>query len=225
MSKITSHFSLSTIIGQLSKIWKTIVIGILVSLGSAAFTVMIAKLTGNSISSLAKDPAEIRHFPPYIGMLSNWGVILWVVTATICLFSAALLKLQKATDGRFKFLLVSGLFSLLLGLDDLYLLHDRLLPRIFHMPEIFFYLLYFFAFAAYLVYFIPQILKYDYLLFLAAFLFFVISRQFFVRIPYLSEFNTTGDMLKYFGIVFWLAFFYRTALHEVNTLVYSEKPA
>jgi hypothetical protein len=158
-------------------------------------------------------------------MLSNWGVILWVVTATICLFSAALLKLQKATDGRFKFLLVSGLFSLLLGLDDLYLLHDRLLPRIFHMPEIFFYLLYFFAFVAYLVYFIPQILKYDYLLFLAAFLFFVISRQFFVRIPYLSEFNTTGDMLKYFGIVFWLAFFYRTALHEVNTLVYSEKPA
>jgi hypothetical protein len=145
MSKPISRFSFSAVISQLSNTWKTIVIGILISLGSAAFTVMIAKLTGNSISSLAKDPAEIRHFPPYIGMLSNWGVILWVVTATICLFSVVLLKLQKATDGRFKFLLVSGLFSLLLGLDDLYLLHDRLLPRIFHMPEIFFYLLYFFC--------------------------------------------------------------------------------
>jgi hypothetical protein len=87
------------------------------------------------------------------------------------------------------------------------MLHDRLLPRMFHVPEILFYLLYFFAFAAYLAYFIPQILRYDYLLFVAAFLFFVFSRQFFIKIPYLSQFNTTGDMLKYFGIVFWLAFF------------------
>lgn len=222
MSKITSHFSLSAIIGQLSKIWKTIIVGILISLGSAGFTVMVAKLTGSSISSLAKDPAEIRHFPPYIGMLSNWGVILWIVTASICLFSAILLKQQKASGPTLKFLATSGTFSLLLGVDDLYMLHDRLLPRLFHMPEIFFYLLYFFAFAAYLVYFIPQILKYDYLLFLAAFLFFVFSRQFFVRIPYLSEFNTTGDMLKYFGIVFWLIFFYRTALHEINTRLGSQ---
>jgi len=104
------------------------------------------------------------------------------------------------------------------------MMHERLLPRMFHMPEIFFYILYFFVLAAYLIYFIPQILKYDYLLFLAALLFFAFSRQFFIKIPYFSQFNTTGDMLKYFGIVFWLAFFYRTALHEVNELLRSEKP-
>jgi hypothetical protein len=172
---------------------------------------------------LARDPADTKRFAPYIGMLSNWGVILWTATAVICLFSAVLLKQQKAPDVTRRFLMASGIFSLGLGIDDLFMLHDRLFPRMFHAPEIVFYFLYFLVFAAYLVYFIHQILKYDYLLFMAAFIFFVFSRQFFIQIPYFSQFNTTGDMLKYFGIVFWLAFFYRTALHEVNAFLYREK--
>jgi hypothetical protein len=223
MLQTSSRFSPSAIKSQLSKTWKTIAIGILLSLGGAGFTVWVAKLTGNPIWMLAKDPADTKHFSPYIGMLSNWGVILWTATAVICLFSAVLLKQQKAPDATRRFLVVSGIFSLFLGIDDLYMLHDRLLPRMFHLPEIFFYLLYFFAFAAYLAYFTRQILKYDYLLFMAAFLFFVISRQFFIKIPYFGQFNTTGDMLKYFGIVFWLAFFYRTALHEVNAVLFHKK--
>jgi len=220
MSKITSHFSLSVVIGQLARIWKTIAFVIFISLGGAGGTVLVAKLTGNPIWKLAQDPASIIWYPPYIGLLSNWGVILWVVTATICLFSAVLLKRHRATGVTIRFLVVSGLFSLLLGIDDLYMLHDRLLPRMFHKPEIFFYLLYFFALVAYLAYFTPQIMKYDYLLFLVALMLFVFSR---IRIPYFDRFMTTGDMLKYFGIVFWLAFFYRTALHEMTTLVRSEK--
>ncbi len=224
MSKTKSQFSLSAVITQLSRIWKTILIGVLLSLGGAGFTVLVATLTGKPIWMLATDPAEVQYFPPYIGMLSNWGVILWIATASICLFSAILLKRQKASKPAFKFLATSGVFSLLLGIDDLYMLHDRVLPRMFHMHEIFFYLLYFFVFAAYLAYFATQILKYDYLLFTAAFLFFVTSRQFFTRFSYFGIFST-GDMLKYFGIVFWLIFFYRTALYEAGGLLRNEKSA
>jgi hypothetical protein len=225
MSKITSRFSLSAIVSQLSKIWRTILIGILVSLGGAGFTVLVAKLTNNSIWDLVSDPASVVWHPPYIGMLSNWGVILWIVTATICLFSTVILKLQKTSDATFRFLLVSGLFSFFLGLDDLYMIHERVLPRMLHISEIFFYILYFLALVAYLAYFAPQILKYDYLLFIAALFFFVFSRQVLVIIPYFGErFLVVVDMLKYFGIVFWLAFFYRTALHEVIALLHNEKP-
>jgi hypothetical protein len=223
MSQILSRFSLSAIKNQILKIRKTITIGILVSLGGAGFTVLIAKLTGDPIWMLTRDPADTRRFPPYIGMLSNWGVMLWTATAVICLFSAVLLKQQKAPHATFKFFVASGIFSLWLGIDDLFMLHDRLFPRMFHVPEILFYLLYFFVFAAYLAFFTSQIVKYDYLLFVAAFLFFVTSRQFFFKIPFLGQFNTTGDMLKYFGIVFWLAFFYRAALFEVNAFLRLEK--
>ena len=87
MSKIISRFSPSAIIGQLSKIWKTIVFGIIISLGGAGFTVLVAKLTGNPMWTLARDPAEMEHYSPYIGMLSNWGVILWIVPRSFA-FSA-----------------------------------------------------------------------------------------------------------------------------------------
>lgn len=201
----------------------TVGIGILISLGGAGLTVLVATLTDNPIWKLAKDPAEVKNFPPYIGMLSNWSVILWTMAAAICLFSAVLLKQQKASGATFRFIAVSGGFSLLLGIDDLYLLHDRLFPKLFHIPENFFYGLYIFAFLAYLIYFIPQIIKYEYLLFGAALLFFLMSRRLFVTIPFFDQFMTTGDMLKYFGIVFWLAFFYRTALFEVSALFNREK--
>ena len=223
MSQISFHFSLSTIKNQLSKIWKTVAVVVLISLGGAGFTVLIASLTNNPIWMLVKDPAEVKHFPPYIGMLSNWGVILWTATAVICLFSAVILKQQKAPDVTFRFMTASGVFSLWLGIDDLYLLHDRVLPKLFHISEAFFYLLYIIVFLVYLIYFIPQILKYDYLLFFAAFLLFLVSRTFFILLPFLDQFITTGDLLKYFGIVFWLAFFYRTGLYEVSVLINRKK--
>jgi hypothetical protein len=218
MLQISSRFSLSAIKNQLVKIWKTVAVSIFISLGGAGFTILVSRLTGNPVWVLVKDPAATRSFLPYIGMLSNWGVLLWNASAVICLFSAVVLRQQKASDPAFKFLLASGIFSFWLGIDDLYMLHDQLLPIMFNISERFFYMLYFFAFAAYLVYFIPQILKYDYLLFAAAFLFFVISRRFFITIPYLGKFITYVDMMKYFGIVFWLSFFYRTALYEVSSL-------
>jgi len=223
MSQTPSRFSFSGIKSQLSNIWMTVGVGILISLGGAGFTVLVANLTDNPIWKLAKDPAEVMNFPAYIGLLSNWSAILWTVAAAICLFSAVLLKQQKAPNATFRFIAVSGGFSLLLAIDDLYLLHDRLFPKLFHIPEAFFYLLYVFAFLAYLIYFIPQILKYDYLLFFAALLFFLMSRRIFFTIPFFDQFMTTGDMLKYFGIVFWLAFFYRTALFEVSALLNREK--
>lgn len=200
----------------------TIAVSIFISLGGAGFTVLVATLTNNPIWKLAKDPAQVVGFSPYIGMLSNWGVVLWMAAATICLFSAVLLKQQKVSDSTFTFIAVSGGFSLLLGIDDLFLLHDRLFPKLFGIPETSFYFLYLFAFLVYLISFIRQIIKYEYLLFGAAVLFFLLSRRVFVTLPFLDQFMTTGDMLKYSGIVFWLAFFYRTALFEVSALLNHE---
>jgi len=218
MSKITTYLSPSAIIGQLSRIWKIVLVGIIVSLGGVGLTVLVAQITDTPMRALAKDPADVKNYSSYVGMLSNWGVILWIAAGVICLFGAMILRHRKALGPEFRFLVVSGSFSLLLGIDDLYMFHDRVFPRVFHLPEAFFYLLYLLAFLLYLGFFIPRILKYDYLLFAAAFIFFVVSRGFYRLIPFFGDFYTTGDILKYFGIVFWLAFFYRAALHEVDAL-------
>lgn len=219
MSKTEFRLSLSLIRRQLLEIWKAIVLGVTVSFGGAGFTVFVGKITGAPIRMLVKDPAELIGFSSYVGMLSYWGVLLWVAAAVVCFFSAVILKEYRASGVELRFLAVSGAFSMFLGVDDLYMLHDRVFPRLFHLPESIFYLLYFFAFVGYLAFFALQILKYDYLLLATAFILFVISRGFYVWIPYFGEFYATADMLKYFGIVFWLIFFYRTSLREVTALL------
>ncbi len=218
MSQIPSRFSSSAIKNQISKIWPTVVIGILLSMGGVSFTVLVARLTGNPIWRLAKDPAEIMQFPPYIGLLSNWGVILWTMAAAICLFGAVILRQQRASADTMVFITVSGLLNLLLAVDDLFLLHDKLFPSMFHIPEMFFYFLYALTFLVYLLVFTVRIIKYDYLLFAVGLILLIGSRT-LVRIRFFGQFMTTGDMLKYIGIVFWLTFFYRTVLHEISALI------
>jgi hypothetical protein len=169
-------------------------------------------LTGNPVWYLTRDPAQIKEYSIYIGILANWCALLWIMTAVICFFSAAFLKQNNAEGSVVRLLFVSGVFSLVFGVDDLYMIHDHLLPKFLGIPEIFLYALYFFAFAIYLADFSSQILGYDYILFVAALSLFALS-----RIPHQSV-TAAIDILKYSGIIFWLAFFYTVAWHEMNVL-------
>ncbi|MBE0682504.1 MAG: hypothetical protein IH589_11375 [Anaerolineales bacterium] len=218
MSNLSSRFTISALKDQISSIWRIAAAGFVLSLGGAGFTVLVAELTGNPIWKLAKDPAYVMRFPSYIGMLSNWSVMLWTIAAAICLFGAVILKQNAVSSDTVVFIAVSGLLNLVLAVDDLFLLHDWVLPKMFDVPEMFFYLLYALTFLLYLSFFTFRILKYDYLLFGAGLILLALSRS-LGRIAFFGQFMTTGDMLKYFGIVFWLAFFYRTVLQEINALI------
>ena len=215
-SKLKSRTSLSAIREQIIEIRPAFLLATMIALGGAAVTVLVASFTDHPIWKLAKDPSQIMDYPSYIGMLSNWGVLLWMTTAAICIFSGLLLKKQAAPAATTRFVSVSGALSFLLAMDDLFLFHDQVLPHLFHVRERIFYVLYVLILLVYLMRFYRQILQYEYLLFATAFFLFAFSRRFFISMPFLDQFMTTGDMLKYFGIVFWLAFFYRTAFYEVS---------
>ncbi|MFN3492057.1 MAG: hypothetical protein ACK40V_07545 [Anaerolineales bacterium] len=202
---------------QIIGILPVFLINIALGLGGAAVTVLIADLSDNPIWKLAKDPAQTIGFPPYIGLLSNWGALLWMSAAAICLFASLVMKNHQATFRTYRFLFVSGVLSFLLAIDDIFLLHDEVLPRLLNMPEFFFYLLYIIIFGSYLIYFWRDISTYDYLLFIIAFALLLVSRGFFLP-RVLRDYMTTNDMLKYFGVVFWLAFFYRASMQEIKSL-------
>ena len=209
---------------QIIDIFPTLLIGIAVALGGSALTVSVADMTDNPIWKLAKDPSEVLNFPSYIGMLSNWGVLLWMTAAAICLFTAMVMRKSDASRQALRFILISGILSFILAVDDLYRLHDWLLPRTLHIPERFFYYLYLIMMVSYFFAFLRQIHQYEYLLFWISIALLAFSRRIFLPIPFLNEYMTTGDMLKYFGIVFWLAFFYRTASREISALIHRPKP-
>lgn len=75
-----------------------------------------------TIQRLTVDPAALAGVPPYTGLLSNTGVMLWFSTASVLLF------LSLTCSGLRRLLILPGLLSLLLGLDDGLMLHEELLP-------------------------------------------------------------------------------------------------
>ncbi|MEC4853491.1 MAG: hypothetical protein SAJ12_21130, partial [Jaaginema sp. PMC 1079.18] len=86
----------------------------------------IAKFNNIKISLLVDDPAAFADYPSYVGLLSMIGILILGATAAICFFSAFLFKSTNAKGHRWqRFILVSGLLSLVFVCDDLWLIHEN----------------------------------------------------------------------------------------------------
>ena len=74
------------------------------------------------LSLVVRDLAQTCGYPIGVGMISNIGILLWGAAASICFFTTFLEGINKESS---KLLLLGGIFSSLLCIDDLFLLHDR----------------------------------------------------------------------------------------------------
>src|SRR5690606_34084030 len=96
-------------------------------------------------SAMTRDIASVANVHPLSGVLSNLGVLLWSMTAGICLFAASLVHRSPRTasgvrspvgaTGETRFLVSAGLLSTYLMLDDFFLAHEVLLPEHLGIPE------------------------------------------------------------------------------------------
>ena len=71
---------------------------------------------------VVRDLAQTCGYPIGVGMISNIGILLWGAAASICLFTSFLESINRESS---KLLLLGGIFSSLLCIDDFFLLHDR----------------------------------------------------------------------------------------------------
>jgi hypothetical protein len=176
--------------------------------------------TGIPLDWLTRDPSAVTGSGFYIGMLSNLGMMLWSATTAICFFGTFLPSRSHHFRQPSFFLPISGILCLILTLDDGFMLHERVFPRLLHIPEIGIFLGYLIIFAGYSMYFFRWIVMTDYLLLILALLFLglsTISDQIF---PFSSLETFMEDSLKFLGIVFWLAYFSRAAfvaIHDSST--------
>jgi len=74
------------------------------------------------LSLVVRDLAQTCGYPIGVGMISNIGILIWGAAASICLFTASSQSINRESS---KLLLLGGLFSGLLCIDDFFLLHDR----------------------------------------------------------------------------------------------------
>ena len=170
---------------------------------------MISGYYNIPIASFRRDPTIVLGGPSYIGFISNIGILFWAFTAAICLFSSVIHK-QRNNQATSQFLLYSGLLTLWLLLDDMFMLHDSLLPNHLMIPEKLVYLGYVTIVLVYLVKFRTEILNHEYATLFIAFSFFALSVLADLLLEQQGFEFLLEDGLKLFGIVTWFIFFFRT---------------
>jgi hypothetical protein len=92
---------------------------------------VIARAKDIAYSDFTRDAVTALDGAYYIGWLSNVGATLWIVGAAVSLF-AAVVAGPRAGRG---LLLSAGMLTAVLGVDDLFLLHDGVLPQTLGIRE------------------------------------------------------------------------------------------
>lgn len=158
------------------------------------------------------DPATTTGWPFWVGFISNAGAVLWAATAAIFVVARGL---DRSTEARRRFLLASGLFVAMLGIDDLFLLHEQAFPRLLGIPQVAVLAAYAILALAYAWTFRAQIMATPYPLFLLAAALLgtsVALDQTMDRFEiYLPASGFLEDACKLLGIGTWLAYAWRTA--------------
>jgi len=78
-------------------------------------------------SDLTQDPAGLVGYPQYFGVFSYLGILLWAATASVAIFAYGILR---STDGdRARYFLFAGVLSAMFAIDDLFMLHEDVLPH------------------------------------------------------------------------------------------------
>jgi len=174
---------------------------------------------------LLRDLVTTTDSPFYYGFISSVGVLIWCVSGTVCLFSWLILRQQHDAAYISSFFLYSGVFSIILCLDDQFLIHEVIIRKYLHIPETVLFLAYIIYIGLWLITYRKIILKSSYpFLILAGVLFAVsLSIDFVaVRIPSVVDRILSVDRIlyedgaKFLAIVAWCGYFTMTAYTEVS---------
>jgi hypothetical protein len=103
---------------------------LLLAVGTILAAVLLFRATGRDWWVLLRDPATAYSFPAYAGLFSHLGVLAMTAAGAISVFVALCTPRRPQSA-----LLAAGLFTLWLAADDLFLLHEGLLPRLVGLPE------------------------------------------------------------------------------------------
>lgn len=170
------------------------------------------------ISILTRDPLAITKGEFYFGLLSNIGIMLWCGTASLCIFTYFILRnVYPGLDQNF--FLCSGLITLFLLVDDLFMLHESVFPLYLGMDEQMVNIVYLLFIGYLLIRYRYKILRTPYLI--------LVSSLGFFGLAVIADTKLTGpspyrhlfeDGFKFLGILGWFYYFIQTCY---SCLIYS----
>lgn len=167
------------------------------------------------VGEFTRDPAATFQTYPLIGVISNLGILLWCTTASVCLFTY-MVHFSSSNIVVRQFLLTSGLFTTVLLFDDLFMLHEFVMPDVLGIPEAVIYSSYLVFILIYLIKYRAYLLKTEYMVLIIACGFFSLSILSDVYLPQTGIVYLVEDGFKLFGIATWTLYFISTCFVQMR---------
>ncbi|WP_414624361.1 hypothetical protein [Calothrix sp. CCY 0018] len=192
-----------------------------------AFFMLLAAWLQSEVqfSVLFRDVFVAASVEPYYGLFSNIGIFLWSATAAILLFSGTVLFSVKQSHKYSKFLLSFGSFTLLLVIDDFFMLHEKIFPYYLKISEKMTFLAYGIIFIYLVLKFRDTILDNHFTIFAIAISFLFLSITVDQILPtdsFIFQKDDTyffEDSLKLIGIISWCFYFIKISGEQVISLL------
>jgi hypothetical protein len=193
---------------QKSKYYILTAIGIVLLVLMA--TELLHQYRGIPYGDLTRDPNAISQKPKYIGFVSQIGMFFWFGVVSLCILTAILLKRLVDHSLHIQFFQFFAFFTFVLGIDDVFMLHDESAHRGINEKVIY---------IIYIVCFFYCILRFWKLIFQTNFNLIFIA-GFFLGLSILMDvISSTNyiveDSFKITGIVFWFFYFLDCAVEFV----------
>lgn len=167
----------------------------------------------------SRDPAELTHSSPFLGVMSNIGILFWCSAAAICMLSFLLLRKDPGQKRLSLFFLASSIITIILMMDDLFMFHEKVYYHYFDLRQRYIYLAYFTMILGYLFYFRKTILKSPFMPLVLAFMLFgmsILVDGITDRIHEIPFHHLLEDGPKFLGIAGWLGYFGTFSLQKLS---------
>ncbi len=192
-----------------------------------AFLMLIAAWLQSKVqlSILFRDVFVAASVEPYYGLFSNIGIFLWSATAAILLFSGTILFSVNQSHKYSKFLLSFGSLTLLLVIDDFFMLHEKVFPYLFKISEKVTFIVYGIIIIYLLFKFRKIFIKKHFSIFLIALGFLFLSIAIDQILPTDSftfkkdDAYFFEDSLKFIGIISWCFYFIKISGEQIILLL------
>lgn len=201
---------------QVRALLPTLIVTYTAAVGLLIAILIVRLQTDIHFSYFTRDPSAIAGERAYIGLVSNLGILLWSAAAAMCFFGFTVLRRRNANERELSsYLLLSGLFTSLLLLDDLFLFHESI-GRSLGVSDSLVLVAYGIVGSLYLIRFAHVVLGTEFLPLLLALGFLGMS-----AIVDAIPANYTGQPLleegpKLLGIVSWAVYFMRVSLQGTD---------
>lgn len=183
---------------------------------------LIGLYEGIDLSDLTRDPNAVHRQMAYVGFVSNLGIFIWASTITVCWISAYMMRPGEGTTVMRSFLKWSGLITMVIAFDDLFQLHETVLPVFTGLTEDYLYLFYIITCFVYTIKFYRILLNKNFVILIFAYLSFASSIIIDELEIYSELWIYLEDSFKFTGICMWCFYFLRSISQSFSMKL--EKP-